>query len=779
MARKVPIAVTLLPALIFFLFVQMKAHENHAAIVAKRRQQNGALLSKDSQRDSAQRSPDDEGSRAVISGNALQELGLGTTFDRPKEIDRERGEIDQSQPKGAGGKRSSQFYFPQRPIKLYTMAPPTEHPRAVFPPWSDLSPIESLITGNALWKSKKQTELSLTTSHPLNRRIVSIHTAGVGAQSRRLQIVRVNSTKQSLADEDPRYSLFKVAYSAEYNGVSFQNTVTGTFLSRQLDGAVALDRIQAKSFEHWKLEWDEGWEGIRIKAATEDNLFLRWKAGEPFTLSVRHSSEGPGTSATTPEGQQDPADVDRVATGVKKGAKRKPNALERETLFTISDATQAFLMLEPGEEIVTEVAKPGKLPSDGSVAPHGPAEAKPLHVVLTTTTKPLSKMSSQEKIHFFFVLVHWVGMARAPHTLDIIICWENDAAVKEFASELRGDEEGVKLGHEDLSRLKRSGNLHHRTDCETHPKFPNIPTYRGMFAVAKEFGQKDSSSDPTEGKLTSSDPRLVIGYANADIVFQPLELEQTLEAVLGFRDQLSATRQPENGQKGNTTREKKSKLSTTKASRQTPQFLVTGRRRNCPPKLNGTDETPLSQRWFDLSGGRSSKADHGDTDGADHSAESCVLFGEDAQDYFFTSPDLFDWAPGSTTMPPLVVGGIAFDNYLVSQANKLSNAFVVDATATLSSYHIDHGASRFDSHKDPKSLFNSKLAHESGGWSRGKVSLNSFSTLPTLPGWGKVIVYERHVLTCSSPPCSVVHYNQQDHSHDPPDAFSQPWRRPD
>lgn len=117
------------------------------------------------------------------------------------------------------------------------------------------------------------------------------------------------------------------------------------------------------------------------------------------------------------------------------------------------------------------------------------------------------------------------------------------------------------------------------------------------------------------------------------------------------------------------------------------------------------------------------------------------LFQSNAEDYFIVSRGLFDWE----RIPDFVVGGVAFDNWIVAKAVRLAQqgqAIVVDASKTVIALHQNHGVDVKSSHKHPKSEYNSRLAAENGGVSGGKTADATFATdrLAT----GQISVYDKH-----------------------------------
>ena len=105
-----------------------------------------------------------------------------------------------------------------------------------------------------------------------------------------------------------------------------------------------------------------------------------------------------------------------------------------------------------------------------------------------------------------------------------------------------------------------------------------------------------------------------------------------------------------------------------------------------------------------------------------------------AQDYFFVSPDIWDWH----TIPEFVMGGIAADNWLVSKANNMglitgdgrrlyTEVITVDATKTITCIHQEHPNFSHNG-TNRKSPFNLQLAQLNGGLKYGTVEDTQFYT---------------------------------------------------
>eukprot|EP00736_Rhodelphis_marinus_P005296 Rmarinus@m.12254 len=87
-------------------------------------------------------------------------------------------------------------------------------------------------------------------------------------------------------------------------------------------------------------------------------------------------------------------------------------------------------------------------------------------------------------------------------------------------------------------------------------------------------------------------------------------------------------------------------------------------------------------------------------------------FQTNAEDYFIMSPGTFDW----TKIPGFIIGGRAFDNWLVHKAVLDPTIETVDASKTITNIHVNHGAI-FGSHKNEASDINARLGN--GQWGKG------------------------------------------------------------
>lgn len=342
-----------------------------------------------------------------------------------------------------------------------------------------------------------------------------------------------------------------------------------------------------------------------------------------------------------------------------------------------------------------------------------------LAVAVVLTLKPLNKLSLTEKTTQISAVEHWISLREfaIKHGIvfSVTLCVDTAAPFSSFAVDVK-------------------------TDCEVHPAFLR-PTYRGIFAAG-------------ENALRSAEKEFqFVLFCNADVIFPASDLALMLDG---------------------SQRLLKSKL--------TSHLLVSGRRRNCPSIT---------------SGGVLSKKD------CDHwSTHGCTLFSDDAQDYFLISKGALKWSHNGSypsdlllkassfqtfqslpfngslhVVPPMVVGGIAFDNWLVSTMATLHRSTVIDASATVRALHfgrVDAGG-LYASHRTAASSFNSEVAHYCGGWSLGKLSSQPFVMLP-LAGesdcWLDVTIHQRKVVLWEHHQTCRLPYAQRRPSGT---AFDGPW----
>eukprot|EP00042_Codosiga_hollandica_P050587 m.607224 g.607224 ORF g.607224 m.607224 type:complete len:126 (+) comp58118_c1_seq31:1142-1519(+) len=99
------------------------------------------------------------------------------------------------------------------------------------------------------------------------------------------------------------------------------------------------------------------------------------------------------------------------------------------------------------------------------------------------------------------------------------------------------------------------------------------------------------------------------------------------------------------------------------------------------------------------------------------------LFMDWSEDYFFVTRDIWNW----DAMPPMVLGGVAVDNWLINKAVRTPGVLVVECSFTVHCIHQEH-PNFSHSKANPRSDFNLGLAKSAGGWDRGKASDMPFVT---------------------------------------------------
>ncbi|CEP00334.1 unnamed protein product (mitochondrion) [Plasmodiophora brassicae] len=177
----------------------------------------------------------------------------------------------------------------------------------------------------------------------------------------------------------------------------------------------------------------------------------------------------------------------------------------------------------------------------------------------------------------------------------------------------------------------------------------------------------------------------LVGFCNSDIMFDA-SLERTLRALIGHA-----------------------------AKQQWDNLFVTGRRINVDGELVVTSERSVEERLATLLGDVPAKGQ---------------LFQDDAQDYFVltrSTPLVF------ACLPRFVVGGIVFDNWLTGLANSHPLVNSVDATATLSAVHINHGTHRHESQQSFLSNINRGVLLDNP-YSRGRTTDCPWRAAPSAGG---------------------------------------------
>eukprot|EP00658_Telonema_sp_P-2_P015058 TRINITY_DN15769_c0_g1_i2.p1 TRINITY_DN15769_c0_g1~~TRINITY_DN15769_c0_g1_i2.p1 ORF type:complete len:171 (+),score=33.02 TRINITY_DN15769_c0_g1_i2:140-652(+) len=129
-------------------------------------------------------------------------------------------------------------------------------------------------------------------------------------------------------------------------------------------------------------------------------------------------------------------------------------------------------------------------------------------------------------------------------------------------------------------------------------------------------------------------------------------------------------------------------------------------------------------------------------------AQSPDTLDREAIDYIIVSRGMFDWM---NSIPTFVVGGVAFEKWIVNKANKLAQsgeALVFDGSATITAVHQkpDMEVDPQHIHRDtlPSHAYNSRLATENGGWSMGGVA--DVSLALEFNDGPNITIYEKHRL---------------------------------
>eukprot|EP01012_Entosiphon_sulcatum_P030039 TRINITY_DN3685_c0_g1_i1.p1 TRINITY_DN3685_c0_g1~~TRINITY_DN3685_c0_g1_i1.p1 ORF type:complete len:561 (+),score=68.86 TRINITY_DN3685_c0_g1_i1:921-2603(+) len=271
---------------------------------------------------------------------------------------------------------------------------------------------------------------------------------------------------------------------------------------------------------------------------------------------------------------------------------------------------------------------------------------------------------------------------------------ENQRRVFKVWSQLPGVEEAIFTHDGETAKEAARLGLLTSADFAVHPEFKQ-PTYRELF---------DRAANSTgTGDLDALE---VICLSNADILYTR-DLPETVTFVRTVLPMLkaldpSATLLPD-------------------------EFLIVGERINSRSGEltieEGSTNSTGAQQWekqlYTL-------------------AERGESFQENAEDYFVITQKL--WRRVRPTIPPFVLGGVAFDNWFVSKLIKEGHC-VIDATHSVTALHLDHGPGKA-SHKHPKSDFNRELAVKHGGWSYGHVSHTPYFTFRN-PATGELTLWKR------------------------------------
>ena len=110
------------------------------------------------------------------------------------------------------------------------------------------------------------------------------------------------------------------------------------------------------------------------------------------------------------------------------------------------------------------------------------------------------------------------------------------------------------------------------------------------------------------------------------------------------------------------------------------RVLIVGRRMNYPLQMSDKINTTTSDEYEKF---------------ADRLQQKSELFSRVAQDYFVVTKETFDWRG----MPQYVIGRLAFDNCLLSQAVLDKDIDTIDATQTIRAIHLTGSDGNYASHQ--------------------------------------------------------------------------------
>ena len=357
--------------------------------------------------------------------------------------------------------------------------------------------------------------------------------------------------------------------------------------------------------------------------------------------------------------------------------------------------------------------------------------------VLATTFAPLVRLSPERRFVLVGTILSWYEELMTPPNdvvYGMVTCTDHGTDAEGEATLLRSTL--LALGVDSATAAALVARVHFDTQCESiaideatlaytvvtggdgRRREPSLLTYRGVFAAAARWWEQHRlTSSPAADDGGDGDDAAFILFTNADIIFPAATGDG---ATPGGKQCLPAALRWAHQQR---------------THRTVRSVFITGRRRNCDAGALVGAATRLSVGLANEASGGVDPAVHKGRWVASHLSH-CELFGDDAQDYFIlpmsgmvrfaaASPGrVFTVAsPAPPLLPPLVIGGIAFDNFLVAVANRLDTCLSVDATPAVLALHINHGTDVRASHHSVKSQFNSKLAHGAGGWAKGKTSL--------------------------------------------------------
>ena len=385
------------------------------------------------------------------------------------------------------------------------------------------------------------------------------------------------------------------------------------FAVAALDGKTAVDRTEARSFEHFALAESED--------AEDDRVTLYAECVPPVCPKVvrRYIHLDAGTGQLV---------------GVADPGKATPAALRTVELESCgSDCPE-------GGHVATQrkVRKPYTAPPS-------------CRVVLFSTVKPAAKWSADDA----------ANVRRSLHVWDKLPATSVYVFSEDHATRRRLRALGTAANVPDSHRMRL---------LDFDAGAVKVPTYRSLFQSALAASGEEGEAD-------------VLVYTNGDILFTP-SLVKTVCAV---------------------------KQWATRRNKAQP-FMVVGRRFN---------------HVVHSAGEGSEEEDAGSAD-VEASVESMrgKQWQEDAIDYFVVSKNIWDWSG----IPEMVVGGTAFDNWVLQHALTTAGVIVVDATVSITAVHQTvTGESLYASHRSSMSEYNHKLGEKHGGWASGKVTQAPYITL--------------------------------------------------
>ena len=545
------------------------------------------------------------------------------------------------------------------------------------------------------------------------------------------------------------FSLFPVIYSGECSGscthviitqvgeaaVNIRSAAFGTYLSREVNGGgiVSFHKPYNRSSERWERRPAVRSGGRGAPLSNAFHLYGVKSAFEPdagdFCITLQSLS----------------------AQG-ESGARLRRYVMSRDTATCVEFYEKHVLATSNDVEIVENdsLATPTTQKKEDTSSDQ--------KLVIVTTLPSLSKMGAEQAEDQVGILRWWVEQLLViDQHVSMLICADSDDESDRLIDQLRIEKSDVS-GASHFRTFSRGARavLSIMSNCERSTFVEDIQTYRGLFAAAEAVAQNVG----TQRGGGNEEPPLIM-MVNSDIVFP------SLQVVL---DVLKAT----------------SRLQRTAGKK----VLLTGQRRNCRTS---------SKEVFDaialLNGAGSHTSQFASWE------QLCPMFDDSALDYFVLPVGALRWnrsehhheriepndlvVPGSAyaiyhedrprgrsstwdassdLVPPFVVGGIAFDSWLLSLFNTEQDSFLaMDGTAVLPALHVGRrptpsGGSADDqvraSHKRPASKFNSEIGHYCGGWARGKSSVAPYALLryhSALAGVSALVSHQRLAVRCVSP----------------------------